>query len=133
MKYRERMLYIFMVVGSISWLVSLVMMFSFGNKYEWIGIPFFMIAIPGFIATLIFSIFIMAVGPREARFAVFKWILVFFPSIVTLTHRIPAWVPIIYSVAPVVLPASWLPNVIRLRAMFPYNKFPQFKEGGNGR
>lgn len=110
MRYRERILYILMFVSSTSWLICLVTMSGFENKYEWIGIMSIVIAILGFIATLSFSIFIMAVGPKKARFAVLKWILVFLPSGATFSHGVPGWgwVPIIFSIASVALPARWL-------------------------
>jgi hypothetical protein len=114
MKNRETILYSLMVAGSVAWLLSLIMILVFvvpNNEYEWtkwMNMLFFAIAILTFGATLLFSIFILAMGPKKARFAVFKWILLLLPSIMLVSHLVPVWIPIMFTIALVVLPARWL-------------------------
>ena len=114
MKNRETILYSLMATGSIAWLLSLLMIMVFvvpNNEYEWtkwINMMLFAIAILTFGASLLFSIYILAMGPKKARFAVVKWVLLLLPSIILVSHVVPIWVPIMFTIALVVLPTRWI-------------------------
>jgi hypothetical protein len=114
MKNREKILYILMLVGSVAWLAALAMILVFvvpNNEYEWtkwINMLFFAIAILAFSATLVFSIVILAMGPKNTRFAILKWILLLFPSVLLVSHIVPLWIPIMFSLALSALPIRWL-------------------------
>lgn len=114
MKSREKTLYILMLASSAAWLLSLVMILAFvvsNNEHEWtkwVNMLFFAIAILAFGATLLFSIFILVIGPNKVRFAVLKWMLALLPSVTLVGHLMPIWVPIIFTIMLVTLPTRWL-------------------------
>lgn len=75
---REQNLYLLMLIGAISWFGALVMIAIFvvpKNESDWtmwINMLFFGVAVLAFSATFILSAFVVATGPKKARFAVFK-------------------------------------------------------------
>jgi hypothetical protein len=114
---REQILYSLMLIGAASWVAALVMMAEFlgpdiGPEWIiWIEMLFVAFAILAIIATLILSIFIAFTGPETARFAVLKWLLwllLFVPSVVLVSHLVPLWVPILFSLVLSLLPVKWL-------------------------
>ena len=114
---REQILYSLMLIGAASWFAALVMMAAFlgpdiGPEWiKWIDMLFVAVVILAIIATFFLSIFIAAMGPEPAKFAVLKWflwLLLFIPSVVLLGHLVPLWVPILFSLVVFLLPVKWL-------------------------
>ena len=110
--WREKLLYRVMLVGAMSWCGALIVAAAFATSgpvwIMWANIFLIAIAATSLLATLVLSVLVVVAGPRPARLAVLKFLLLFVPSVGLLSHLVPIWVPIAFALALALLSAKWV-------------------------
>ena len=87
MTKREKFLYVVMLLGATSWLITLCVGYFFVARgldapwTEWVDMSFLAKSALAFITGTIFSLWVIAAGPERARSSIFKWFLLLFLSL----------------------------------------------------